>query len=102
MGEESFFGPGAGRYPTGFAVAQDVLDVAAGRAGVYACDVKRLPVRTDEVVKRYYCRPLKGSADWDDLREQDLGEGFITRPVSMPALHARCREKAFLAALPEA
>lgn len=102
VGEESFFGPGAGRYPTGFAVAQDVLDIDSVRPGPYADRAERLPVRTDEVTGRYYCRPLQPSAAWDDLREKDLGEGFITRPVSPATLHARCREKAFLAALPEA
>ncbi|MBP5288579.1 MAG: homoserine dehydrogenase [Clostridia bacterium] len=102
VGEESFFGPGAGRYPTGFAVAQDILDIKAVLPGPYTDKVARLPVRTDEVKGRYYCRPLDPSGKWDDLREKDLGEGFITRPVDPATLHTRCREKAFLAALPEA
>ena len=101
VGEESFFGPGAGRYPTGFAVAQDVLDIAAARPGAYAEKIERLPVRADEVVKRCYVRPVKPSGAWGDLAEKPLGEGFITRPVSVPEIHERCREKAFLAALPE-
>ncbi len=102
VGEESFFGPGAGRYPTGFAVAQDVLDIAAVRPGAYADTVAHLPVRTEDVKQRYYCRPLRAGGGWDDLAEKPLGEGFVTRPVSVTEMHRRCREQAFLAALPEA
>ncbi len=101
VGEESFFGPGAGRYPTGFAVAQDCLDIAGGKPGPYAAAIRSLPVVTDRVTRRYYCRPLSPAFAREDLAEKPLGEGFITRPVSLTKMHDRCRGKAFFAALPE-
>ena len=99
VGEESFFGPGAGRYPTGFAVAQDCLDVARFAPGPFAPDRAPLPAAADRVLQRYYLRPLRRDGDLAALAHKKLGEGFLTGPIPVPEAHRLCRGRAFLAAL---
>ncbi|MBQ3866157.1 MAG: homoserine dehydrogenase [Clostridia bacterium] len=99
VGEESFFGPGAGRYPTGFAVAQDCLDVARSAPGPFAPDRRALPVAASRAVQRYYVRPLRQEGDLLSLAQKKLGDGFLTGPLSVPEAHRLCAGRAFLAAL---
>ena len=41
IGKESFFGQGAGRYPTAYNVVQDLLDIAARREGLLHRQIRR-------------------------------------------------------------
>lgn len=99
VGEESFFGPGAGRYPTGFAVAQDCLDLALGNVLPSVKRFDALPSLPGQVAQRYYCRPIAPAPDLEALAERRLGEGFLTRPMPVAEMHALAKGRAFFAAV---
>ena len=93
----SFYGQGAGRYPTAYNVVQDCVDILAGR-GFYAPWGGKTPV-CNHIAMRYYVR----GGTWDGAAEETWGEGMITAPVSVAAIHAWRKENptAFIAALAE-
>ena len=92
----SFFGQGAGRYPTAYNVVQDLVDVCAGK-GFYAPYGE--PQQADNQEKlTYYVR-----GDWKGEIVDRWGEAVITAPVAVGEIHAWLKENpdAFLAALAE-
>ena len=96
----SFYGQGAGRYPTAYNVVQDCADVLRGN-GYYSPYGGK--VRADNsVCLSYYVR---GTTDkWLEENKQDTwGDGVITKPVAVKAMHAWLAEHpgTFVAALPE-
>ena len=99
-GRQSFFGQGAGRYPTAYNVVEDLADVLAGH-GFYSPCAGRVPVIDSEPC----CFYVRGESD-DWLRSHTAeiwGDAVITRPVPVAELHAWCRAHpaVFMAALPE-
>lgn len=99
-GRHSFYGQGAGRYPTAYNVVQDCVDFTQGR-GFYA------PLHSAEQVcnhqkMRYYVR---GAVDsWLESHTSDRwGKAVITQPVSVEDMHAWCAKypTVFIAALSE-
>ena len=95
----SFFGQGAGRYPTAYNVVQDCQDILAGR-GFYAPYGPRTRVRNDEQL-RYYVR---GGENLPVGVQERWGGAVITEPVSVAAIHAwlKANDGAFIAAMPGA
>ncbi len=91
----SFYGQGAGRYPTAYNVVQDCVDILSGRGFYSPYGEKVAAVNGDTL--RYYVR----GGQWADT-EETWGSAVITKPVSVDALHAWRRENpdAFIAALP--
>ena len=91
----SFYGQGAGRYPTAYNVVQDCVDILAGKGFYSPYGGKVSAVNEEEM--RYYVR----GAQWDDA-EESWGSAVITKPVSVAAIHAWRKENpdAFIAALP--
>ena len=91
----SFYGQGAGRYPTAYNVVQDCVDVLSGKGfySVYGVKVKAV----NDQPMTYYVRGGK----WEDAAES-WGEAVITKPVSVDAMHAWLKDNpnAFIAALP--
>jgi homoserine dehydrogenase len=98
-GRMSFFGQGAGRYPTAYNVMQDCMDIILGKGfyspyggKVTACNSRKL---------RYY---VSGAADaWlDENREETWGDATVTKCVSVSDMHEwlKGREGVFIAALP--
>ena len=90
----SFYGQGAGRYPTAYNVVQDLVDVLSGK-GFYA--PYGAPQAADNAgTLRYYVR-----GGWDGAAEEDWGAGIVTAPVSVAQMHAWLKEHpdAFIAAL---
>ena len=99
-GRQSFFGQGAGRYPTAYNVLQDCIDFLGG-IGFYGPCGPKTSVCNDEKYA-YYVRGAEDS--W--LREHTVdhwGEAAVTRPVSVAKMHQWLQEHpaAFAAALPE-
>ena len=93
----SFYGQGAGRYPTAYNVVQDCVDLLSGK-GFYSIYGAKAAVDNSETM-RYYVRggkdlPAKASESW--------GSAVITEPVSVSVIHAWRKENpdAFIAALP--
>ena len=91
----SFYGQGAGRYPTAYNVVQDCADELAGK-GFYSPYGPKTKAVNDETLC-YYVRGAK----WDDAADT-WGEAYITKPVAVDAMHAWLKENptAFIAALP--
>ena len=94
-GRMSFYGQGAGRYPTAYNVVQDLVDILAGKS-FYAPYGGKASVSND-LEMSYYVR----GAQWPGETVENWGQGVITAPVSVSAMHAWRKENpdAFIAAL---
>ncbi len=92
----SFYGQGAGRYPTAYNVVQDCVDILAGK-GFYAPYGEKVAAVNDEKM-RYYVR----GGQWADP-EGVWGDAVITKPVSVAKMHAWHKENpdVFIAAVGE-
>ncbi len=99
-GRQSFFGQGAGRYPTAYNVVQDCVDILAGR-GFYCPYGVKVAVLNDKRL-RYYVRGAKDA--WlQSQKQESWGEAIVTKPVRVDEMHAWLKKNpdAFIAALPE-
>ena len=99
-GRMSFYGQGAGRYPTAYNVVQDCADVLAGKGFYSPCTGTAKAENTDELC--YYVRG--GSDTWlEENTAETWGEAIITKPVSVEAMHAWLKNQpnAFIAAFAE-
>ncbi len=87
-GKESFYGQGAGRYPTAYNAVADCLDIKNGVKSFYT-DIMN-PVKPDNSAEKhpYYVR-FKGSDEWlDSVSIEKCGEGVVTADVSVAQMHA--------------
>ena len=71
----SFFGQGAGRYPTAYNVVQDLVDVLAGK-GFYAPYGGHAAAVNDEKLTWY----VRGN--WKGETKEHWGSAAVTAPVS--------------------
>jgi len=88
VGQLSFFGQGAGKYPTGISVAQDVIDVVKGDFDLLSPGEK-LSVDNSRVAHQYYIRTKANvPADYIDS-EETVGDNkfVITKCVSVFDAH---------------
>ena len=96
----SFYGQGAGRYPTAYNVVQDCADVITGKGFYAPYGAKTAAENTDCL--RYY---VSGCVDaWlEENKAEAWGDAIVTNPVSVSAMHAWRRQNpdAFIAALAE-
>ena len=84
-GRMSFFGQGAGRYPTAYNVVQDCADVLAGKGFYSPYGPKVDTVNTDEL--SYYVRGAQDA--WlEQNKAEAWGDAIITKPVSVADMHA--------------
>ena len=98
-GRMSFFGQGAGRYPTAYNVVQDCADILAGK-GFYSPYGGKVAANND-VARQYYVRG--GQDSWlAEHTQESWGEAVITKPVAVGAMHQwlQAHPDAFIAALP--
>jgi homoserine dehydrogenase len=93
-GRMSFFGQGAGRYPTAYNVVQDLVDVLEGKS-FYAPYGEKVAADNSEKLT-YYVR-----GGWQGEAVQNWGSGVITAPVAVSEMHAWLKENpdAFIAAV---
>ena len=99
-GRMSFYGQGAGRYPTAYNVVQDCADVLAGKGFYSPCTGTAKAENTDTLC--YYVRG--GSDAWlEENTAEKWGEAVITKPVSVEAMHnwLKNQPNAFIAAFAE-
>jgi homoserine dehydrogenase len=88
VGQLSFFGQGAGKYPTGTAVAQDVIDIINGDISTISPGVK-LTVDNDSVTKSYYVR-TSADVPCEIIKSKKIignNSFIITNPISVCAMH---------------
>ncbi len=90
----SFFGQGAGRYPTAYNVVQDLVDVMAGK-GFYAPYGGKVAADNSEKLSWY----VRGN--WNGETAQTWGNAAVTKPVSVDEMHAWLKQnpEAFVAAV---
>ncbi len=92
IGKTHFIGPGAGRYPTGYAVVQDVLDVEKGVGAFYNRSMKEMPVSCDKECHPYYVRTtFTRDPFFAALKKEPMGKGFRTESVSVKDMHEFAR-----------
>ena len=88
VGQLSFFGQGAGKYPTGTAVAQDVIDIINGDTAILTPGAA-LKVDNGRVVKSYYVR-TKAELPPDIIESKKTIDGdnyIITVKISVSDMH---------------
>lgn len=93
VGRLSFFGQGAGRYPTGNALAQDVIDILNGSTEL-AFAPKAINVDNGTLERAYYVRT---SADvnydfFDSVEVIDGSKYIITKKITVSRMHAIAKE----------
>ncbi len=92
----SFFGQGAGRYPTAYNVVQDLVDVLEGK-GFYAPYGETVAADNSEQLSYY----IRGGKDLPAAVAENWGSAVVTEPVSVSKVHAWLKDNpdAFIAAL---
>ena len=90
----SFYGQGAGRYPTAYNVVQDLVDVLEGK-GFYAPYGGKVAADTSEELTWY----VRGN--WQGEVAETWGEAVVTKAVSVADMHAwiKANPDAFVAAI---
>ncbi len=77
----SFYGQGAGRYPTAYNVVQDLVDLVKGK-GFYAPYGGKVAASNDEKLTWY----VRGN--WPGEVAAVWGDAAVTKPVSVNEMHA--------------
>ena len=98
-GRMSFYGQGAGRYPTAYNVVQDCTDVLMGK-GFYSPYGGKVAA-DNSLLRQFYVRGDRDS--WlEENTQQTWNNAVITKPVSVAAMHAWLKNHpgTFIAALP--
>ena len=90
----SFYGQGAGRYPTAYNVVQDLVDVLEGK-GFYAPYGGLVAADTSEELTWY----VRGN--WEGEVAANWGNAVVTKAVSVAEMHAwiKANPDAFVAAI---
>ncbi len=91
----SFYGQGAGRYPTAYNVLQDCIDILSGR-GFYTPYGSKRSAENEEAL----CYYVRGGS-YTGAVQESWGEGVLTGPVSVSDMHRWLKEnpEAFIAAV---
>ncbi len=86
-GKESFYGQGAGRYPTAYNAVADCLDILNGVKSFYT-DVMEDKAPDNSAEKHVYYIRFAGEDAWlDSVKESELSGGVLTKPVSVKEAH---------------
>lgn len=87
-GKESFYGQGAGRYPTAYNAVADCLDIMSGVKNFYTDVMEPHKPDNSAEVHEYYVR-FNGDCEWlKSVTAQNCGDGVLTKPVSVADMHA--------------
>ena len=101
-GRMSFYGQGAGRYPTAYNVVQDCADVLLGRSFYSPYGCKTAAENTGKL--RYYvaAHNCENTAWLKDNTAETWGDAVITKPVAVNDMHKWLKENpdSFIAAMP--
>lgn len=93
LGRQSYFGQGAGRYPTASNVVQDCLDILAGKNAFYAGEATPLAPDNSGIVHAYYVRCAVGDEWLSSISQRPMGSGVVTAPVSVEKMLAWAKAK---------
>lgn len=92
VGRESFYGYGAGRYPTAYTVVEDCIDVAGGLKKAYNNTMNVPVIDNSDTIHKYYVRTDYNNAWFADLQKEECGNGYMTAAVSVSEMHGFCKE----------
>lgn len=84
-GEAAFFGYGAGRYPTAYAVLGDLVDLLEGSPAPYSESFDRLVADNTASSGVYYIRTTASIPE--EMVDKRLEAGILTKPVSVAKIH---------------
>ena len=93
IGRHSFFGQGAGRYPTAFNAVEDCLDILAGKSGFYTGVMQPTAVRNGDEAHPYYVRTACPDEFLRGITVERWGEGVVTACVSVEEMLRWSREQ---------
>ncbi len=89
VGRLSFFGQGAGKYPTGNALAQDVIDILKGS---YELDFAPEAIKIDNgLLERAYYIRTSADVNYDFFDSAEVIDGskyIITKKITVSKMHA--------------
>ena len=93
LGRQSYYGQGAGRYPTASNVVQDCVDILGGKKSFYAD--KAQPMQPDNAGAEYayYVRCAAADAWLASVTAKAMGDGVVTAPVSVETMLAWAKNK---------
>ncbi len=92
VGRESFYGYGAGRYPTAYTVVEDCIDVSLGVKKAYNDIMNDCVINNSDCVHKYYVRTDYNNDWFNGLSKAECGKGMITEEVSVEEMHKFCKE----------
>ncbi len=87
LGRQSYFGQGAGRFPTASNVTQDCLDIAAGKTAFYAPQGEVLALHNDAIHHTYYVRTDCADPWLTAHTREKMASGILTDEVSVEEMH---------------
>ena len=105
LGRQSYFGQGAGRYPTASNVMQDCIDILEGKRAFYADKADAMLPDNSGVAHRYYVRTAVADSWLQSITEETMGDGVVTGAVSVADMlawakaHLSKDSTAFIAAI---
>lgn len=86
-GKESFYGQGAGRYPTAYNVAEDVLDIKGGEKSFYTDKAEPATPDNSLDAHAYYVRCAVNDEWLSSVAVERCCEGVVTEPVTVAKMH---------------
>jgi len=93
IGKQSFYGQGAGRYPTAYNVVQDCLDIVNGKKSFYTDKLEPATVDNSGILRRYYVRTDSMDKWLQTNVDKLLDHAIITKEVSVSEIHAWARAR---------
>lgn len=88
VGNGSFFGFGAGRYPTAYTVINDLIDVANGVNGAYNPNTDKICIDNSLSKHRYFVSMPAANNLQKSLIEDVWGSGVVTKEMTVKEMHA--------------
>ncbi len=93
-GRQSFYGQGAGRYPTAYNVVEDLLDLNKGEASFYADRADPIHLSNELPLHRYYVRTTEPDSWLNERIAERWETGVVTTPIPVRQMHAWARQSA--------
>lgn len=88
IGKTHFIGAGAGRYPTGYAVVQDLVDQSIGLGGRYNEKMEKMAIANELCRHDYYIRTtFTRDPFYASLKKEKMGEGVCVENLSVREMH---------------
>lgn len=93
IGKQSFYGQGAGRYPTAYNVLQDCVDISRGVRRFYTDRLTPAHVDNTTTCQAYYVRTDNVDKWLQGRIEKILDHGVITKEVPVAEIHTWAKER---------